>query len=469
MLSRELAVELFKLRVENLGRIKQAELGIRPLTVFIGPNNTNKTWTAYALYALAQRLCALPAYASSPTFSPAAELVEVDSQLQSAVEAQSARFRSLLAQGAEASTVVDAVDRSTMLKGLSYPLRFGIGAKGIGRVLGMSGEDLNQARVTLEVDDRQFSEAPWDRVEFTFRREEPSFFQALVRGRDGRSATQVASGVLSEDRLIREYVGPAIGCGLWGAFSKVVCLPAERKGLVFLGELIDEGFLQYLGVPVRTFCILVLHLLLRSGAGNEGGLGADLSGLVEERMLEGSVDFEQVAGTGTGGGPLYFYPNDGPALPIPAASSLVRALAVLDLYLKFVAEPGDLIVIDEPEMNAHPQAQLMIAELLAIMVNKGIRVVVSTHSPYIVDHLNNLIEAATLSPSKQSQILPRFSLGTSEAFLPSEKVAAYEFGVDGHVTDAFTSGHRINWGTFGEVSDRVGNLYGDILEVASQE
>ena len=49
-------MELFKIRVKNLGKIKEAELDIRPLTVFCGPNNTNKTWVANSIYGLARRL-----------------------------------------------------------------------------------------------------------------------------------------------------------------------------------------------------------------------------------------------------------------------------------------------------------------------------------------------------------------------------------------------------------------------------
>ena len=45
-----------ELHISNLGRIKEAKLDIRPLTVFIGPNHTNKTWTAYSLYGIARNL-----------------------------------------------------------------------------------------------------------------------------------------------------------------------------------------------------------------------------------------------------------------------------------------------------------------------------------------------------------------------------------------------------------------------------
>ena len=85
-------MELFRLRVENLGRIADAELSIRPLTVFVGPNNTNKTWTAYALYGLAQRLCLDPRLRLAPSRTPVADLVEIDAAFQRIIEDTAARF-----------------------------------------------------------------------------------------------------------------------------------------------------------------------------------------------------------------------------------------------------------------------------------------------------------------------------------------------------------------------------------------
>src|ERR1700694_724032 len=38
-----------KVSVRNLGVIKEAEIDLKPFTVFIGPNNAGKTWLAYAL------------------------------------------------------------------------------------------------------------------------------------------------------------------------------------------------------------------------------------------------------------------------------------------------------------------------------------------------------------------------------------------------------------------------------------
>ena len=49
---------LAKIHVQDYGRITDAQLELRPFTVFIGPNNTNKTWVAYAIHGLVQSLSA---------------------------------------------------------------------------------------------------------------------------------------------------------------------------------------------------------------------------------------------------------------------------------------------------------------------------------------------------------------------------------------------------------------------------
>jgi predicted ATPase len=43
-----------KIKLWNLGSIKEAEVDLRPLTVIIGPNNSNKTYIAYSIYGLYQ-------------------------------------------------------------------------------------------------------------------------------------------------------------------------------------------------------------------------------------------------------------------------------------------------------------------------------------------------------------------------------------------------------------------------------
>lgn len=56
-----------------------------------------------------------------------------------------------------------------------------------------------------------------------------------------------------------------------------------------------------------------------------------------------------------------------------------------------MAKPGDLLMVDEPELNLHPENQRRVARLFACLVNLGIKVFITTHSDYIIKELNTLI------------------------------------------------------------------------------
>jgi len=61
------------------------------------------------------------------------------------------------------------------------------------------------------------------------------------------------------------------------------------------------------------------------------------------------------------------------------ASSMVKELAPLYLCLRYLVEPDELLIIDEPEMNLHPAAQVQIIEFLAMLVQAGLKVLITTH------------------------------------------------------------------------------------------
>ena len=79
------------------------------------------------------------------------------------------------------------------------------------------------------------------------------------------------------------------------------------------------------------------------------------------------------------------------ALSFHQSSSIVKTLASLVMYLKHMAQPNDLVIIDEPELNLHPDNQIKLARIFARLLNNGLRLVISTHSDYILRELNNLI------------------------------------------------------------------------------
>ena len=88
-------------------------------------------------------------------------------------------------------------------------------------------------------------------------------------------------------------------------------------------------------------------------------------------------------------------------LAIQLSSSSFKSLSLLSLYLKHSAHEGDTIIIDEPELNLHPDNQRKIARFIGRLVNEGFKVIISTHSDYIIKELNNLIMLSSVKNRKK--------------------------------------------------------------------
>ena len=97
---------------------------------------------------------------------------------------------------------------------------------------------------------------------------------------------------------------------------------------------------------------------------------------------------------------LYYIPKGtGLKLTMDQSSSAVRSLLDVGFYLRHVAQKGDLLMVDEPELNLHPANQRRIARLFARLVNLGVKVFITTHSDYIVKELTT-----SPPPSKRTGI-----------------------------------------------------------------
>ncbi len=92
-------------------------------------------------------------------------------------------------------------------------------------------------------------------------------------------------------------------------------------------------------------------------------------------------------------GEIRYIPNTNKRikLALVESSSAVRSLLDIGFYLRHVARHGDMLMVDEPELNLHPENQRRVARLFARLVNLGIRVFITTHSDYLIKELNTLI------------------------------------------------------------------------------
>src|SRR5207302_4802587 len=104
-----------------------------------------------------------------------------------------------------------------------------------------------------------------------------------------------------------------------------------------------------------------------------------------------------------------------------------------------------------------PEAQVKIMEFLTILANAGLRVLITTHSPNMLDHLENLIRAAEYEEEDQISIANEFFLHRSDAFILQEDVSIYL--VDNRQAKNILEEGKINWGNFGDVSDQVARIH----------
>ena len=114
-----------------------------------------------------------------------------------------------------------------------------------------------------------------------------------------------------------------------------------------------------------------------------------------------------------GGYPEFVYrPRDTEEdIRLTRASSMVSELAPVVLFLRGAINCGDLLIIEEPEAHLHPAAQTRMAVTLARMVRTGVRVVVTTHSDWLLKEIGNLMREGDLGEKTGEP--------TSEESLPS--------------------------------------------------
>ena len=119
----------------------------------------------------------------------------------------------------------------------------------------------------------------------------------------------------------------------------------------------------------------------------------------------------------------------GEEIRLTRAASMVSELAPVVLFLRSGICPGDTLIIEEPEAHLHPGAQTDIALTLAGLVRAGVRVVVTTHSDWLLKEIANLIRIGEL---KRKGVQKVEKMAPVHWLLP-EEVGTWWFQKDGIV------------------------------------
>ncbi|UNQ36637.1 AAA family ATPase [Prescottella equi] len=120
---------------------------------------------------------------------------------------------------------------------------------------------------------------------------------------------------------------------------------------------------------------------------------------IETLVLRGNV--KQLK-TGSGYPELEFQDEAG-RYPIHRTSSMVSELSPIVLLLRQVVEPGDLLIIEEPESHLHPATQTQLAKIL-FKVSATAPLMITTHSDFFLSQVNNEIRGQAIQATAKRPV-----------------------------------------------------------------
>ena len=168
--------------------------------------------------------------------------------------------------------------------------------------------------------------------------------------------------------------------------NHVLMLPIERN-LVLSEYNYSKKNLKYHLSPITDYAYWVSNLFDNDIIENNINKNSHFSKLVNtiEQCIDGTYtikidSFVFVSNDG------YKYESKSGIIP-----PLAKILFPIWFFIKYQAVKNDILFIEYPELNLHSQYQLELAKLLALIVNSGIRLILSTHSDYIIREFNNMI------------------------------------------------------------------------------
>lgn len=222
----------------------------------------------------------------------------------------------------------------------------------------------------------------------------------------------------------------------WGELLKVgnniVFLPSSRTGFVLSKNLLTNNIYEnslnrfpnmdqdsrdiYFTKPVISF------LKLLNDVGEKEGKNYKLEQLaefMEHTILHGTIEIQNKMSKSF----LYKPKTLNEPIQMYLASAIVTEIAPLYLICKYRYRMTQ-VFIEEPEMCMHPKLQTIVARILIRLCNMGIPVSLTTHSDIIIQHVNNMLRVN--NSDKKHELMEKYKIEEQD-LLDAEKVGVYQF------------------------------------------
>lgn len=112
---------------------------------------------------------------------------------------------------------------------------------------------------------------------------------------------------------------------------------------------------------------------------------------------------------------------------------------LIPLFINLVTRQSSLVLIEEPEANLHPNLQARLADFFVELIDRGIQVMVETHSEYLTRRLQYLVARGDCDPNHANVLYLRDD-ESSEHSDRTPKVQEITIDEDGQLSQPFGPG-----------------------------
>ncbi len=434
-----------KIKLKNLGAIKQAEFEIGDLTIICGKNNTGKTYTTYALFGF----------------------LDLKNEFLR-ITVPDASVEDLLHDG---STSIDLMHYATQIDDILQTA---------------CQEYSKQLAITFASEKSLFQTSKFS-IEIAKNPPLEKEFKQTIGSGEGEmfsltkeeNSNNLLISLLSKEKItfphhiIKDIIANFIIEILFdNLLPNVFIASAERTGAAIFKDELDFARTRLLKEMHKNKDIDPLELLLKnyhdyalpveknvefqrklsSISKKDSFITKEHPEILKKfnRILGGKYQLDKDDN-------LNFHPEKSRVkLEIGESSSAVRSLLDLGFYMKHIAKPNDLLIIDEPELNLHPENQRLITQVLANLVNIGIKVFITTHSDYIIKEFSTLIMLNADSENDYLKTIASQEGYCSDDLLKAQQVKMYVAKKELVKLDGNSKKTKNNTLTSVEIDDKLG-------------
>lgn len=188
-------------------------------------------------------------------------------------------------------------------------------------------------------------------------------------------------------------------------FENLYFLPASKSGIYQVLSNMGNIFAQLSQLPLKntslnlpSMSIPVSDYILNIAAINSSKQGefGNFVDFLEEKVIEGSVIFDDFQKK------LKYKSNrTGLVSELHEASSMIAEISPLVAYLKYILpKKNSILFIEEPEAHLHPKVQVEMMKVFVDLAKSGVKVVMTTHSDFMMDTLTNQILEGKIESDK---------------------------------------------------------------------